>query len=194
MTTLSAPARLLAALGAAALSVTSLAGCTLITTIAEAGATTEPTVTETPIIVDGEDGSTTPPPTTPSPTSGEQGQPTDYFHLKVGDCFDEPAVADGTALLYSSCDVPHLYEAYALVVMEGATYPGEQAVLDFGQRACSDAFQGYVGSSLATSKFTYSFIYPTEGTWNNMGDREFLCTVTPHDEVKTTGSAKDSRK
>lgn len=191
------PARRLAALAAVAFALVSLTGCTLVTTLAGDGGTASPTET-TPAETDTSNGeaidSPAPDPTTPAPTASEDGMVTDFFYLKVGDCFDIPDDQNGVALLYSSCDVPHLYEAYSVEVMPGDEYPGDDAVIEYAKEMCTNAFQGYVGSSPGTSVFRISYIYPTEGTWTNMNDREIMCALEPRDGTPVTGSARDSRR
>nr|WP_244960662.1 septum formation family protein [Pseudoclavibacter chungangensis] len=162
-----------------------LSGCTLVTTILAASEPTLdplPTVTEEPIA------------TTPTPTPAEVGTPTDFFNLKPGDCFDLN-VDESAALLYVSCDPPHLYEAYASYSMPGeSTYPGDDEVDMFATTSCLDSFTSYVGTTHAQSMFTISWISPTQRSWESLNDREILCTLTPVDGYATTGSAKDSRR
>lgn len=190
-----APARILSAIAAAALGIAGLAGCTLVTTLAS-GDEPEPTSTEAQEPEHTSEGESPEPTddTESSETPTEEGQLTNFFDLKVGDCFDEPNGGGGDALLYSSCDVPHTYEAYSVVIMEGeATYPGDDAVAEFAANACLESFQGYVGSNPNSSSFTYEYIVPSESTWENMNDREIMCLVTPKDGSPTTGSAQNSR-
>lgn len=187
--------RMLIAVAMAGLATTALSGCTLISTLSAEG--DEPETTQTTEPTPDEGGSTAEPtedvpPTTAAPS--EEGQLTDFFDLKVGDCFDLPEEPNGNALLYSSCDVPHLFEAYSVHVMEGDSYPGVDAVDDFAADVCIDSFQGYVGSSPSTSIYGYQSIVPSQETWENMNDREIMCVLTPSDGEPTTGSAADSRK
>lgn len=174
---------------AAVASVLMLSGCTLVSTLAAAGEdplpTADPTSTAEP------DATSTP---TPTPTATVAGAPTDFFNLKPGDCFDINEAGSG-ALLYPSCEPPHLYEAYSVFSMPGeATFPGDDAVDDFAYTSCLDAFTAFVGSTYSQSSFEFEWIKPSKGTWETMSDREILCSVTPSDGVATTGSAKDSRR
>ena len=191
------PIRILTAMTVAGLALASMTGCTLIDALAGG----EPTQTppETPIVVEETPTTDTPspPPVTPTPTTEptEAGQLTNFFDLKVGDCFDIPDDANGNALLFSTCDVLHTYEAYSIETMPGdSTFPGEGAVSDYAETTCLDAFQAYVGKSYATSFYGVYYITPSKETWEGVNDREVLCLVYPYDGTQSTGSAKDSRK
>ena len=62
-------------------------------------------------------------PTTTAPA--EDGTPTNFLDLNVGDCFDIPSnLPAGEALKYSSCDVLHLYEAFAAEDLPDGEFPG----------------------------------------------------------------------
>lgn len=190
------PIRILTSIAVVGLGLASLTGCTLINTLAGGGGSTptptaEPTASET--ATESPTPSETTDPTTPAPT--EAGQLTNFFDLKVGDCFDVPDDANGNALLFSSCNVLHDYEAYSVETMPGdSTYPGETAVDDFASTACVDAFQAYVGKPYSSSTYAYTPITPSKETWEQLNDREILCVLGLADGTPTTGSAKDSRK
>lgn len=190
-------ARVLAAIAAAGIGIGSLSGCTIMSTLADGGDDPETTTSTTPEPDPTESGDpvdTGDPDPTGSTGPEEDGQLTNFFDLKIGDCFDIPDDGDGQALLYSTCEVAHMYEAYSVAVMEGdSTFPGDDAVYEYADEVCNDAFQGYVGSNHGSSSFTYQYIVPSQGTWENMNDREILCTVTPKSGSTTTGSAENSR-
>ncbi|GGA59287.1 hypothetical protein GCM10011490_06600 [Pseudoclavibacter endophyticus] len=191
-----ASTRAVASLAVAAIGLTGLAGCTLVTTLTDGGApapTPTPTETAEPDPTTGGEFTDTPSTDGPTDTPAEDGQQTNYFDLKVGDCFDD-GETEGFATLFSSCEVPHLYEAYYVTIMEGDEFPGDDAVLEFAEDVCNNAFQNYVGSNPSNSSYSYQYITPSESTWENMNDREIMCVVTPRDGEPTTGSAQDSRR
>lgn len=190
---ISTTARILSTAAAAALALAALSGCSLITTLSQAGGETptssEPATSGGPI---GE-GVESPPATTDAPGPTEQGHPTSLFDIKVGDCFD--LVTDqNNASLYSSCDVLHTYEAFGVVTLTDATWPGDDAVSDKGFDGCKNMFLGYVGTNYGTSSYDIYLITPSEQTWNEMNDREVLCLVYPGDGSQAVGSAANSRR
>lgn len=190
---MSTTTRILSATAAAAVALTGLAGCSLITTLAEGA---DPVTTETPVTTDpggGGEGVESPPPTTSSPPPTEAGYSTSLFDLKVGDCFDLPQEAQN-ATLFSTCDVPHTYEAFGVVTLTDPSYPGDDAVSDKGWDGCRNLFSGYVGSNPSVSTYDIYMITPSEGSWNDMNDREVLCLVYLRDGSQAVGSAANSRR
>ena len=49
-----------------------------------------------------------------------------------------------------------------------------------------------MGRKFDESALDVSAIYPTEQTWNELKDREVLCSITAIDGQKRTGSARDA--
>jgi hypothetical protein len=132
-----------------------------------------------------------------SPTASTGAETTSVFDLEVGDCFsvesDELATVDVV-----DCDESHEYEAFALLDHEAGEadpYPGDEAMLEYGNTACQSPFQAYVGSEYETSIWYITSVLPSQETWD-AGDREFVCTVYQQDAdsepIAVTGSAEGS--
>lgn len=135
----------------------------------------------------GDDG-TMGTPVTPSP---EDGTPTNFLDLEIGDCFDIPSnLPEGEALKYSSCDVLHLYETYAETTMADDTFPGADAVDTAAEDFCGPEFESFVGESWTTSDYDYQYIVPSERTWNELGDRDIMCMATTLSALPWSGSAE----
>ena len=90
-----------------------------------------------------------------------------------------------------ACDVPHTHEIYATLVYDAQdVFPGIDALNDFAQVACLEAFEPYVGASVFDSSYSYTWLVPTLGSWNDDDDREVLCVLAPRDGGEVVGSAK----
>ena len=77
-------------------------------------------------------------------------------------------------------------EAYSSIQVPDGDYPGEDAILAQAEQDCLAAFNTFAGINYDQSTLSFSYYYPTAGSWDN-GDREILCLIYEFD-VKTTGS------
>lgn len=126
-----------------------------------------------------------------STPSSEEGVPVNFLELNVGDCFDIPTnLPSGEALRYSSCEVLHVYEAYAEFHLDDGPFPGADAVDAAAGARCEPAFREFVGEAWQSSEFDYQFIVPSQATWDDLGDRSVLCMVNALDGLPSTGSAR----
>lgn len=121
----------------------------------------------------------------------------DVFSLKVGDCVndygDEKEI---TSVPIVDCAELHDSEIYASTIITDDQYPGASEVQTQADDACYAAFEGFVGLAYDQSTLYYSYLYPTQESWDG-GDREILCTIKKYDEdtqeiVPVTGSLKGS--
>ena len=117
----------------------------------------------------------------------------DVFAIEVGDCLNDATTTgdEVTSVPIVPCDEPHDSEAFASVQMDDGEYPGDTAVSAEADEVCTAEFESFVGVPYEDSKYYYSYYAPTQGSWENRGDREILCTVYDRD-VKTTGSLRDA--
>ena len=88
------------------------------------------------------------------------------FDLEVGDCVVSLEVGVEEAeevgrVRTVDCSEPHDGEVLALFDIEGDDFPGEDPLFDMAREGCP--FE-------ATS-----YLFPTEDSWNEMGDREIAC-------------------
>lgn len=145
-----------------------LSGCTLIDQFTGGGT---PTRDDTGEVVEGNDS-------------------TDVFTLQVGDCLNDSTASETVETIPTvPCAEAHDSEIYAAVMMQGDTFPGNDAVTAEADAACLDAFAGFAGVEYADSLYYYSYYFPTEGSWAG-GDREILCTI--YDEAgQVTGSLQN---
>lgn len=115
------------------------------------------------------------------------------FAMRVGDCVnlpDNPLIASLEAV---PCADPHDAEVYALFDLADGGYPGENTVSDASIDGCLDRFEGFVGTPYEFSELDIYWLEPTEDSWNELDDREVVCTVVNLDGSKLTGSMGGSR-
>ncbi|MBN9606527.1 MAG: septum formation family protein [Actinomycetales bacterium] len=101
------------------------------------------------------------------------------FDVAVGDCMNEP---DGSSDVVETvpivpCSQPHAYEAFASFRLDDGAFPGKDAVIAQADRDCTQAFPDFVGVAYEASTLDVTYYYPTEESWNGLGDREILCLI-----------------
>ncbi|MGC4084705.1 MAG: septum formation family protein [Vicinamibacterales bacterium] len=102
---------------------------------------------------------------------------TDSFSVRVGDCLDKLPTDSTAKISLLPCAQPHYWEAFASPTLAGDDFPGNSAVRDQAESACTDAFQGFVGVAAKSSKLDLTMLTPTKETWTQAGDREVVCLV-----------------
>jgi hypothetical protein len=131
----------------------------------------------------------------------EGGDPAEVrtLDLEQGDCLDDPALAgaeteatESETVTLTSCASPHGFEVYAVLQVSGDDYPGEAAI-DTEAEGCFPRFLDFVGTAYAESDLEVYYYFPTERSWDLLGDRSILCLVTdPAGAV--TGSLEGARR
>ena len=125
----------------------------------------------------GEPGGRVPPVQTPGASDDlPETFPSD---LVEGDCFAfAPGEEDGAGLIgavdLQSCDDEHGFETYALVPAPQAEWPGDDALADFADEACTAEFESFVGVPWEDSIVDLAYLTPTVDGWAG-GDRNVLC-------------------
>ena len=88
------------------------------------------------------------------------------------------------------CDEPHDAELFAVVRLDGTTFPGNEGVTREGGRLCLPEFERYVGGPVETSDLTGINVGPNEGSWR-AGEREVACLlISARSGDKLTGSQR----
>ncbi len=101
------------------------------------------------------------------------------FDLELGDCLNDagiPLRSDMTDVPRVSCDEPHDSELFAILGVEGSTFPGEREMVTQGQDRCARAFGDFIGIPFANSTLDFRFYYPTASSWAQ-GDRTIYCVA-----------------
>jgi hypothetical protein len=113
----------------------------------------------------------------------------DVFTLQVGDCFDDEGGAEEVMDVPAvPCAEPHDNEVYYEFSLAGDEFPGEDAIRAEAEAECTPAFEEFVGMAYADSALDWFPFYPTEGSWNEMGDRVVQCAIYDGSLAKVQGS------
>jgi hypothetical protein len=112
------------------------------------------------------------------------------FEVRVGDCFDDEAFASTqiSEVPGVPCTQPHDNEVYAAFDIAGDKWPGDERVEELAFDGCYDRFAGAIGKSYEESVYDYTAIYPSEGSWTRVQDREVLCVGYDVNFEQLTGS------
>ncbi|MPZ87648.1 MAG: hypothetical protein GEU81_06140 [Nitriliruptorales bacterium] len=119
--------------------------------------------------------------------------------LVVGDCFQDPlqeGQIEGTVTTVESvpCSQPHYAEVYATLAHPaeaGQTFIGGQAIHEFANEGCREAFEPATGRAYGEPRIDFATIVPTGRSWSN-GDRMVTCWALPSDGEPFTGTILDS--
>lgn len=111
------------------------------------------------------------------------------FDLELGDCLNDagiPLRSDMTDVPLVSCEEPHDSELFAILGVEGSTFPGERELVSQGQDRCARVFGDFIGTPFANSTLDFRFYYPTASSWAQ-GDRTIYCLAFDPG-LKTSGT------
>jgi Septum formation len=127
-----------------------------------------------------------------SANSGDEGETVATTSIDVGDCL--LSLPTLTHVVLSAelvpCDDSHAFETFADVDLPfNGAYPGDDELNESTERLCNEEFAGYVGLPLGLTPFQVSFLYPTEGSWDELDDRSATCLVRL--PAPGAGSARD---
>jgi len=109
--------------------------------------------------------------------SGRLTAPTlaDAYAIKAGDCVGELGAGSVTKIQLLPCDQQHYWEAFLLTDLDGTDYPGDVALAKQSEQRCTQAFADFVGIELKKSKYSFTYLSPTEQTWKSAKDRALVC-------------------
>lgn len=123
--------------------------------------------------------------------SGRLTAPTtaDAYAIAAGDCVGELGAGSVTKIELLPCDQEHYWEAFLLTKLDGTDYPGDVALAKQSEQLCTQGFADFVGIELKKSKYSFTYLSPTEQTWKSANDRALVCLAgLPNGGV--TGSLK----
>jgi hypothetical protein len=120
------------------------------------------------------------------------GASVEELQLTVGECVNEPSVAEEGeqeigALPVVDCAEPHHAEVFHTIELTDESYPAD--VLTQAEEACYGAFEGYVGIAYEESAYYFTATYPTSQSWD-AGDRQIACLLVGETGEELTGSLK----
>lgn len=119
--------------------------------------------------------------------------------LKVGDCFDAPALTTKDAAIkdvqHHPCSDLHGGEVFFIGNIGGAAssaYPADDAFTSFVRDQCLPAYSSYTGRSFDTDvTYDFQWLTPTASGWAQ-GDRAIDCFVLRVDGQLSKGSVRAS--
>ncbi|GLI28529.1 hypothetical protein ARHIZOSPH14_27710 [Agromyces rhizosphaerae] len=107
----------------------------------------------------------------------ESGQ-THVLNVRIGDCLggitDEDEIDQIDVV---PCDEPHDYEVMHEFDLTGDAYPELEVIDEASLEECDAAFAEYVGVDWVDSVLDWYSVFPTETSWNEVGDRVVQCFV-----------------
>ncbi|WP_169737536.1 septum formation family protein [Haematomicrobium sanguinis] len=118
------------------------------------------------------------------------------FSLKTGDCTNDLTGTEITNTDIIPCEQPHTLEVYADMEVTSATYPPsgdlEQQADDF----CIAQLNEFYGADYESQNLEsggpfveYTYLYPTQSTWDQADDRLIQCLIGEVDLEKSTSTA-----
>lgn len=114
------------------------------------------------------------------------------FDLQVGYCFNNPGESEVEQVTVVECTEAHEFEIFHAFQLEDGPYPGAESLDDLWIQGCLAHFEDFVGSTFDESSLDVRAIFPTMESWNELDDREVLCSVTAVDKSLRTSSAAGS--
>ena len=113
--------------------------------------------------------------------------------LRVGDCFDlkDPDAEEVGDVAAQPCTEAHEYEVFYVGLLAEGSYPGEQALTEFVIDNCEPAFGTYIGTAYLDSQLDFSWLYPSDDSWDD-GDRSIQCAAYDPRNTRLTSSLRGS--
>jgi hypothetical protein len=105
---------------------------------------------------------------------------------------DEQLPAEVETLPIIDCALSHTHEIYSTIDYPDDVFPGIEALDDFAEVKCLEAFEPFVGTSPFDSTLSYSWLVPMLQGWNDEEDREVLCVLMDRDGTPLVGTMRDS--
>ena len=105
---------------------------------------------------------------------------------------DDLLPAEVETLPIIDCALSHTHEIYSTIDYPDDVFPGIDALDDFAEVKCLEAFEPFVGTSPFDSTLSYSWLVPMLQGWNDEDDREVLCVLMDRDGTPLVGTMRDS--
>ena len=117
------------------------------------------------------------------------------FELEEGACFNHEESEEVFDVDIVSCDDPHQYEVYAVVSIAeppGLPFPGSTRVGDVAANLCLERFEEFVARPYADSLLDIWTLSPTRESWEDLDDREVICSLYDLEDIYVEGSMQGS--
>lgn len=122
-----------------------------------------------------------------------EGGSADVFTVHVGDCFNDTSESEVSELPLVPCSEPHDNEVFYEFDLPDGDYPGDTAIETATTTECDPVFATFIGTAYEDSELAYSWLSPTEESWDQVGDRAVQCVVYDP-SGQTTGTLKGSAR
>lgn len=132
--------------------------------------------------------------TNPRDDSGKvtQSASAHALSIKVGDCVGSLSGDQIEDVQLIPCGDAHYWEAYSARDLPAGDFPGETEIGKVAAQFCGDEFTKFVGVTEEDSQYTWTFLSPSSGSWND-GDREIMC-IAGLEDGGVRGSLKNVNK
>lgn len=107
--------------------------------------------------------------------------------LEVGECLDSDDLDSDeiSTVTTLDCEEPHDVEIFGEHLLPDGDFPGMSKIQQVGEEECGDQFFDFVGTEGTDSGLQYSYLSPSEETWDD-GDRTVLCMAVSDEPVTGT--------
>lgn len=117
------------------------------------------------------------------------------FSLKTGDCTNDLSGTEITNADIIPCEQPHTLEVYADMEVTSATYPPSSDLEQQADEFCIAKITEFYGADYEAQDpesggpyVEYTYLYPTQATWDQADDRLIQCLIGEVDLEKSTST------
>lgn len=112
------------------------------------------------------------------------------FAVQMGDCVQMPNDDFIQSFEAVPCSTPHDAQAYAEVEMLLTGDYDEPAIATEADRICLNEFEKFTGESYSSSAYYYTYLYPSEQSYDQQDDRSALCFISGAPGEKLTSDLR----
>lgn len=108
--------------------------------------------------------------------------------LEVGECLDSDDLDSDeiSRVTTLDCEEPHDVEIFGKHELSDGAFPGMSTIQEVGEEECRDQFFSFMGEDAVASGAQYSYLSPSEKTWDDADDRTVLCMAISDEPVTGT--------
>ncbi|MDD9888853.1 MAG: septum formation family protein [Gammaproteobacteria bacterium] len=116
--------------------------------------------------------------------------------LNIGDCFNYNTMtnAEGVSAISGitamACSAPHDNEIFSVSIVDEEVFPGSDTLERLARSYCVENFAAFIGVAYGDSIFGISYLYPSEQSWTDEGERALQCSVFDLSGNKMMGSVR----
>ncbi len=114
------------------------------------------------------------------------------FRIQVGDCLQDPGDGLIESVAAVPCGEPHWSEAYHSFEVGFADWPGGEAISEEAGQGCYGQFSAFVGMSYEQSIYEFTWLEPTQDSFEQVDDKEVVCLISLYEGGTKTGTARNA--